>query len=587
VLQADEIVLDFEASEGRATSPRLRFLDTTILAAPFAVFPLDNQRKSGVLTPYYAQSTVRGFEIGLPYYWNIAPERDATITPVYMSRRGAQLKTVLRYLERPYNGQLRVEYLPEDRLFEGDRYGVSLQHSHNFFPGLAGQVDYNRVSDDRYFVDLATQVRQVSVSNLPQDAYLTYGGAVGRVGLGMQARVQRFQTLQDPAAPITPPYHRVPQLNFSSYVNDLGGLLDASLPAEFVHFSHPSLVEGSRLALQPTFAAPRLAPGWFITPKVGVRHVGYDLTRTAAGQPTRPEVSIPWASVDSGLVFEREANWFGEAMTQTLEPRAFYVYVPYRAQDQIPLFDTALADFNYAQLFSENRFSGGDRFGDANHVTLALTSRFLTSQANEAFRATVGQRYHFQSERVGLARDAPVRNFENSDILASVGARLKHWIFDATTQYSPSHGEPERYAVSGRYAPEVAKVLNASYRFNRGTVRQFDISGQWPVAAGWYAVGRYNYSLLDKRLLEGLFGLEYNAGCWVMRAVVQRIQAATQVSSTAFFFQIEFNGVGQLGTDEAVSLLQRNVPGYSVSNPRDLSVTPPSMRPRLPFEQVF
>jgi LPS-assembly protein len=586
-VEAAEIDLDYEASEGRARHPRLRFFDTTILAAPFAVFPLDNRRKSGLLTPYYSQSTQRGFEFGLPYYWNISPERDATLTPVYMVRRGAQLKSQFRYLSAAYTGELRLEYLPEDRVFGADRYGVSLQHAHNFLPALSAQVDYNRVSDHRYFVDLSTQVRQASVRNLAQDAYLTYGGALGGIGYGLQARVQRFQTLQDPLAPITPPYERVPQLNFSTGLNDVAGLLDVSFPAEFVRFSHSALLEGSRLALQPTLAAPWLAPGWFLTPRTGLRYVGYDLTRVAPGQPVRPDVMVPWLSVDSGLVFERDARWFGQVLTQTLEPRVFYLYVPYRAQEHLPIFDTALADFNYPQLFSENRFSGTDRFGDANHVTLALTSRFLTGDGREAFRATVGQRYHLQSERVGLAAGAPVRNFEESDVLASVGGRvLRHWTLDATTQYNPRDGQAERYTVSARFAPEIGKVLNAGYRFDRGTMRQFDLSGQWPIAAGWYAIGRYNYSILDKRLLEGLAGVEYNAGCWVFRGVIQRVQAAAQVSSTALFFQLEFSGVGQLGT-EVVSLLHRNVPGYSVTNPRDLSLAPPSMRPRLPFEQVF
>jgi LPS-assembly protein len=587
-VEADELELDYEEEEGRASWPRLRFFEATILTAPFAFFPLENRRKSGFLTPSYAQSTARGFEVSLPYYWNIAPERDATLTPSLMARRGLQLKNQVRYLDRRYNGELRLEYMPEDRLFRGSRYGLSLQHAHNFSPALTAQVDYNRVSDHAYLVDLATHVRQVSQTNLPQDAFVNYVGAIGRFGYGLQARVQRFQTLQDPAAPIVPPYHREPQLSFSTGRNDIAGFLDTSLPAEFTRFTHPRLVEGSRYALQPTLAAPRLAPGWFLTPKAGVRHIGYDLTRPAPGQPERPSATIPFFSLDSGLIFERDSPWFGERLTQTLEPRLFYVYVPHVNQAQLPLFDTALADFNYPQLFSENRFSGGDRFGDANHVTAAVTSRFLAPQGVEVFRATVGQRYHFQGERVGLTPGAPVRNFESSDVLASLGGRIFHHVtFDATTQYNPRDNQAERYMVGARYAPEIGKVLNASYRFSRDAIRQLDLSAQWPVRPGWYAVGRYNYSFLDRRLLEGLAGIEYNAGCWVFRGVVQRIRAAAEVSSTAFYLQLEFSGVGQLGTDEAVALLRRNVPGYSVSNPTDLTLAPPSMRPRLPFEQVF
>jgi LPS-assembly protein len=588
VLQASEIELDYEAEEGSARTPKLRFFDVPILAFPYATFPLENRRRSGILTPYYAQTTNRGFEFGLPYYWNIAPERDLTLTPVYMAKRGLQLKNHARYLDRDYTGELRLEYLPDDKEFGASRRGLSLQHSHTFSPQLTGQLDFNKVSDDRYFVDLASQVRQVSIGNLQQDGYLTYSGRLGRFPYSAQARVQKFQTLQDPLAPITPPYHREPQLTLSSSFNDLGGLFDAALPAEYVNFTHRTQVDGARTSLNPVLSMPLLAPGWFLTPKFGMRAVGYDLNRTAPGQPQAPHVAIPWLSADTGLVFERDARFFGEALTQTLEPRLFYVYVPYRNQDDIPLFDTALADFNFPQLFTENRFGGGDRFGDAEQATLALTSRFLHRNGQEAFRATIGQRYYFRDERVRLTPTSTLRTSLESDVLASVGGRIfRHWTFDTTTQYNRLQQRSERYSVSVRYNPEVAKVVNASYRFTRETIRQIDLSAQWPVAAGWYAVGRYNYSFLDRRLLEGLAGIEYNAGCWVFRAVVQRVQAATQLSATGLFFQLEFNGVGQVGTDDAVALLSRNVPGYAVTNPKDQALAPPSLRNRLPFEQVF
>lgn len=586
-LEAKELELDYNEEEGRAKSPRLRFFDIPILGAPFVTFPLEDRRKSGLLTPYYAQTTTRGFEFGLPWYWNIAPERDLVLTPVYMAKRGVQLKNHFRYLDRPYAGELRLELLPEDREFGDSRTGVSWQHNHTLYPGLSAQIDYNRVSDDFYFVDLASQVKQVSVTNLPQDAVLTYNGSFGSAPYSLQARLNRFQTLQDPLAVIVPPYARMPQINFSTSGYDLGGFADVTAAAEHVRFTHPTLLEGSRQSLNPTLAVPFLSPGWFVTPKAGLRHVDYDL-RLPVPQDRSPNVSIPWFSLDSGLVFDREARWFGESLTQTMEPRLYYVYVPYKNQDHLPLFDTALADFSYAQLFTENRFSGGDRFGDANQVTLALTSRFLHANGQEGFRATIGQRYYFEDERVGLVPGAPLRRSTESDVLAAIGGRLfTNWSFDATTQYNRIEQRMERYTLGARYSPEIAKVINASYRFQRNTIRQIDISAQWPIAAGWYGVGRYNYSLLDSRLLEGLAGFEYNAGCWVFRAVVQRVQTATEIASTALVFQLEFNGVGQIGTDEAVELLKRNVPGYSVTNPADPRLAPPGARPALPFEQVY
>jgi LPS-assembly protein len=588
VLQAAEIELDYGTEEGRAKSPRLRFYDVPIFGFPSVSFPLENRRRSGLLTPYYAHTTQRGLEFGVPYYWNVAPERDLTLTPVYMAKRGIQLKSQARYLERNYSGELKLEYMPEDSERKERRSGVSLQHTQTFSPNLTGQIDYNRVSDDRYFIDLSSQVRQVSIGNLQQDGYVNYSGSFGPYPYSAQARVQKFQTLQDPLAPIVPPYHRVPQLSFNTSVNNIAGLIDTALPAEFVHFRHQTLVEGTRAGLNPTFSLPLLTSGWFLTPKAGIRQVSYSLNQTSSGQQETPQVAIPWFSADTGLIFEREARFFGESLTQTLEPRLFYVNVPYRNQDQLPIFDTALADFNFPQLFSENRFTGGDRFGDANQATLALTSRFLNQNGQEAFRATLGQRYYFRDERVGLTPTSPLRTSLESDVLASVGGRLfRHWTFDSTMQYNRFDQRTERFTASVRYNPELAKVVNASYRFSRETLRQIDLSAQWPISAGWYGVGRYNYSFLDKRLLEGLAGVEYNAGCWVFRAVVQRLQAAAQVAATGFFLQLEFNGVGQIGTDDAVTLLSRNVPGYKVTNPRDTALVPPSLRTRLPFEQVF
>jgi len=588
-LEASQLELDYNADEGKANHPRVRFFDHTIAAAPYATFPLENRRRSGLLTPYYSLTNTRGLEFGIPYYWNIAPERDATFTPVYMARRGFQLKSDLRYLERPYAGEFRYEYLPHDPVFGSTRSGLSWQHVQTFRPGLTGNVDYNKVSDDRYFVDLASQVKQVSVGNLPQDAYITRTGALPAAGIyTTQLRVQKFQTLQDPLAPIVPPYHRVPQISAAAAYNDLAGHFDTNLPGEYARFVHPTLVEGSRTSFNPLLSMPRIAPGWFVTPKTGLRYASYQLDQSAAGEPTAASMAVPWASLDSGLVFERPTTFAGRSLTQTLEPRLFYVYVPYHNQDQIPIFDTALADFNYPQLFTENRFVGGDRLGDANQATLALTTRFLQADGQELLRGTLGQRFYFRNERVALTPDSTLRTARESDILASLGGRLQQRLtFDATTQYNPYDHRIERYSIGLRYAPELAKLFNASYRFQRDLLRQVDISGQWPVAAGWYAVGRYNYSFFDHRLLEGLAGAEYNAGCWVFRFVVQRLQAASQVTSTALIFQLEFTGVGQIGTAEALQLLRRDIPGYSVINRVDPALAPPNARSRLPFEQVF
>jgi len=587
-IEAEEIELDYAAEQGRAKDMRLRFLDTTIFALPFASFPLENRRKSGFLTPYYSQSSRRGFELGVPYYWNIAPEYDLTLTPAHTSKRGEQLKSRLRYLDRDYSGEARLEYVPKDRELDRRRSAFSVLHEQRFQPNFTGRLDYNRVSDDRYLVDFASQVRAVSVSHLQREGTLTYSNGLGGLAYTLVGRLHSFQTLQDPLAPVLVPYDRLPQVNLYATRNDIGGLMDFGASGEYVRFAHPTLVEGSRTSFTPTLTAPLLAPGYFLTPKVGLRSTNYHLTRTAPGQPGRQSVNVPWLSADAGLIFEREASLFGDKLTQTLEPRAYYLRVPFRAQDQIPLFDTALTDFNYASLFSENRFAGGDRFGDANQVTLALTSRMLNASGQELFRATVGQRHFFSNERVALNAAAPLRTVDSSDVLASVGGRfLRDWTFDGTVQYSTRESRAERYGAQLRYSPEIAKVINASYRFNRDQLRQVDLSGQWPVAPGWFAVGRYNYSFRDGRMLEGLGGMEYNGGCWVFRAVFSRIQVATQTTASAVLFQLELNGLGAIGSGDAVNFLKREIPGYAVTNPGNATLAPPGARRALPFEQLY
>ena len=587
--EAAEMEIDNDTSRGTVRDGRLKFFDYTILPVPYGTFSLDNQRKTGFLSPYYSNNTRRGFEVAAPFYWNIAPERDLTLTPGYMTKRGEQLKTEFRYIDRTYTGEVRFDYMPHDKVTETTRSAFSVLHQQQITPQLSGRIDYNKVSDSRYFVDLATQVRLVSQGILNQSGSLAYSGAVAGAPYYVTGLVQRWQTLQDPLAPITPPYARLPQINFGVVKADLGGRFDMAVPGEYVKFSHPTLVEGTRMSFNPTVSAPILAPGYFVTPKIGARYANYGLTNPALGQPSDQSVTVPWTSLDAGLVFDRGMNWFGQSATQTLEPRLFYVYAPFRNQNSIPTFDTGVADFNFAQIFSENRFAGGDRFGDANQVTLAATSRMLTPSGQEFLRGTLGQRYYFSDERVGLTPTSVLRTKNQSDLLASLGGRLAQNVtFDGTIQYNPQQTRSERYSVAARYAPEIAKVISASYRYNReSAIRQMDVSGQWPVATGWYAVGRFNYSFADSRMLAAIAALEYNAGCWVFRGAYQRLQAATATTSSGVFFQIEFNGVGGLGSDEIVTLLKRNVPGYAVTNPTESRLVPQSMHPQLPFQQVF
>jgi len=413
-----------------------------------------------------------------------------------------------------------------------------------------------------------------SQQTLPREAGLVYN----RGPFSFLTRIQTFQTLQDPANPITPPYFREPQLLMTMNPVEWKGL-DFQASGEYVRFRQPALVTGERSVLYPSVTWSQRGNAWFFSARTGLHMTHYDFDDPALPDQHLNRV-LPITSVDSGLVFERDTNLFGRAFTQTLEPRAYYVYIPYKRQDQIPPFDTAIDDFNFSQLFTENRYLGNDRIGDANQLTLAAVTRLLDPQTgDERMRFAVGQRYYYRTQLVTLT-EAP-RSANTSDLLLAGEGRLSDvWSAAGTLEYNFVHPQTERLDLGVRWQPAPGRVLNASYRFIRQQVdptgatsqlKQVDFSGQWPFLDNWSAIGRWNYSLVDSKTLEGVVGLEYNGGCWAFRIVGQRLTTTTQQASKSVFVQFELNGLARLGTNP-IDVLKRSVPGY-------LTVTDPALRP--------
>src|SRR5216684_1287546 len=392
-IRADELDLDFTREVGTARGGGVYFKGVHIIAAPSIDFSLNNQRKSGLLPPSIGTTGKSGPELAVPYYLNLAPNYDLTLTPRYMEKRGLQIAEQFRYLQTNYHGEFSAEELPRDRAAGISRSAVTLVHSYNRDGALVGGLNLNKVSDDNYFRDLATRINVTSQATLPREGFLTYNGNWWSTGsYSATVRVQRIQVLQDPNQPVVSSptiYGRTPQLTLSTLRQDIGGF-DFGSSAEFVDFSHPSAVVGNplevvgkRSMVYPSLKLPLIAPGAYLTPKLGVHYTYYSLEHADPGTPDTISRTLPIFSLDSGLIFEREGQAQGQAITQTLEPRLYYVRVPFRDQNQIPLFDTAVADFNYAQIFSENSFSGGDRINDADQLTVALTSRVLRSSTGQ------------------------------------------------------------------------------------------------------------------------------------------------------------------------------------------------------------
>jgi LPS-assembly protein len=579
-IYVDELDLDYTSEEGKGRNAVVTFKDVPFFYLPWMSFSLNNQRKSGFLPPTIGSTSKSGLEVTAPWYWNIAPHMDATLTPRLMTRRGLQLNTEFRYLlDSPQNriqpgmpdkGQIRLELLPDDNLAGRDRYGYAVLHNQNLGNGFVANLNLNGVSDDNYFSDLSTRVSQVSQGNLLRQGVLTYGGP----WYGASINVQTYQTLQA----LVTPYRRLPQMTASAFRYDLPLGLIFNLNAEYVNFDHPNYLLGKRTTLYPQLSLPLATAAFSLTSKLGVHSTQYALDNlnrpgqdnpavaSWAGVPESQSRVLPIFSVDGGFVMERNTDWFGKALVQTLEPRAYYLYVPKRDQSKIPVFDTGIAGFNFAQMFSENRYAGGDRIGDANELTLAATSRFLDPVSGaDLLRATLGTRYYFSDQFVTLPNEV-ARSERSADFLATLtGQVLPNTYADIGWQYNPRNARTERLTFGGRYRPEAGKVVNAGYRYARDLLGQIDVSAQWPLAGGWHGVGRYNYSTKEHRIIEIIGGLEYDAGCWVGRFVVQRLATIADQPTTAIFFQLELNDFSRIGSNP-MQLLRRSIPGYGVIN---------------------
>ena len=567
-LQVGELGLDYDREVGIARQARVLFKGVPIMKTPYLDFALNNQRKSGLLAPIVGSTGKSGLEVTVPYYVNIAPNRDLLFSPRYLQKRGLQLGGEFRYLERNYYGDAKLEVLPDDKARNQTRSTVALVHTyHDASRGLSGGLNLNRASDDNYFRDLSSRINIVSQTNLLREGYLSYSGNWWQGGTwSATARFQGFQVLQDVARSIPVPYGRAPQFLLNANRLDTLGL-DFSFMGEMVDFRHPTNVLGRRTTIYPSLSLPVIRAGGFFTPKLGLHSTYYQLDRTTSGTPEVITRTLPIMSLDSGLLFEREIQWRGQSLLQTLEPRVFYVAIPFRDQSRIPLFDTAVSDFNYAQIFTENSYAGGDRINDANQLTLAMTSRLLLpGSGQEALKATVGQRYYFWDQRVTLEATTPARAYRSSDWIAALSGRVSSkWTMESALQYNPREARSERVALGARYQPEPLKTLNLNYRYLRDGLHQADVSGQWPIGGGWYGVGRFNYSLSDHRIVEGLAGFEYNGACWVARAVVQRFASSVGGATNAVFLQLELNGFSRFGSNP-LEALKRNIPGYSRLN---------------------
>lgn len=573
LLDASSVDLDHDKAVGSARNVIVRLGDIPVFYTPYISFSLNDERKSGFLIPSVGSGDKTGFDLSTPYYWNISPNKDATLTPRYMSDRGLMLNGEFRYLYDRGQGILDAGFLANDDLrddgsstnpnYQQDRKHFTWRNNSQLSSRWNSSIDYNYMSDSAYIEDFSRSLSLASTTHLNRKFNVAYNADNWHFTGGLQG----YQTLTNDVTP----YKKLPHLRISGALPDQAMGLSYGLTAEYVDFDHDQKTAGQRFDVEPSVSLPWRNAAGFITPRLALRHTRYNLTENdTAITNTTPSRTLPVASIDSGLFFERDMTLAGNRYTHTLEPRAFYLYIPERNQDDIPIFDTGLRTFNMGRLFSYDRFSGADRVGDANQITTGLTSRIIEQQSGrEKLRVSLGQIHYLDDRKVSISNNT-VETRSDSDMVAEIAASIaKEWTVRGEVQWNP-HGDTNNLSsFSVRYRGDNGRLLNISHRYRRDGItttaglEQFDLSARIPFNQQWSMVGRWYHSLSEHRTLEGLAGIEYGSCCWATRLVVTNyVNSATdQNRNLAMFFQIELKGLGNFGQNSD-TLLEESILGY-------------------------
>jgi len=583
-ITSDKTIIDQSSGNIKAKHAILTLKGVPIMYSPYVDFSTTSQRKSGWLLPTAGSTTTSGFETSIPYYFNLSPTHDATLTSRYMEKRGLQFDGEYRYLSKNYKGTSQIQYLNKDRDADIDnRYLLDIKHQYNFGNGFSGTVEYEKVknNDNNYFADMSTSIAVTSQVSLRQTAHLDYVKTDDSSDIKASLQVQEFQNLTSAS-----PYELKPSFNLS-YKKDWEDKADQSLFLQTsANFSYDqfdtgnnaanNIATGSRIASTPSVSFPMEASFGFLKPKLiaNLRH--YDLDDAATSQKS---LAIPTVSLDSGLYLDRPFKLSGFNFTQTLEPRIFYTYTPYEDQSDIPYFDTSLNELNTTTIFQENQFSGKDRVMDTNAITTALTTRVIDDSGYDWMLLTMGQRFYLSDRKV-LEEDRYANSSykgDKSDFLVGAQANLtKSLKITSDYEYNFSEDTTNKFTAAARFRPEPGKVLNASYRMvlnpssGKYDVKQYLLSGQWPLSSGWSALASYNYDIYERQDIESMVGAEYDAGCWSAQMMFHRLQLATSETSTdTFFLMLEIGDLGSFGQGDKSSLFEkmnRTVQGSSFAS---------------------
>ena len=583
VAHAERLKINRESGLGSAKNAWLEFKGAPVMYLPYISFPVDNRRTSGLLAPTWGSTQRNGFDMTAPFYWNIAPNVDDIITPRYMEKRGFMLRNKFRYLTDISKGSLGTEVLPNDELTNETRYSATFKDDTRFTNHLRTKADLNYVSDEEYFNDLNNALGFQTNSFLPSHAYINYS----RPDVLFSTSAHHYQSVDKTITDAGMPYDVLPKVQLDLNHNFDNMPLTLEMGNQYSYFYHNELVNGQRFSTAPAVSLPVESSAGFFIPKITGQYTQYQLSQlTEPDQNSSISRVLPIFSVDGGMMFEKDLEIGGSNYTHTLEPRAFYLYIPRVNQDDIPLFDTAAYDTNFYSLFRENRFSGTDRIQDANQITLAGTTRLIDSKSGlEPAKLSFGQIIYFQDRKVDLDYLNDTRAPETSTTSNFVGELsgqfTRHLSYMTGAQWDPLANGFARAQSVLKYRNQPDQIFDIGYRWRNNNpndlsalaqtqISQFDTSFRWPIAAGWYGLGRWQYSFNFDKTTESFIGIEKENCCWRFRIIGRRyINGATTTNilapdakaENALFVQLELKGLSSFG-NQVDQFLQQNLPGY-------------------------
>jgi len=632
VLRSESISLNPNVGRGVAKNVILDVKNIPIFYFPYFDFPLDRRRQSGFLFPTIGTSNQQGFSFIQPYYWNIAPNYDDTITPAFYGNRGVQLRNDFRYLTTGSRGEFYFAFLPNDTEFDefkaqapsnyanspsraslqalesasNNRFGLSFQHETRFDDHWNADINYNYVNDDYYLQDFGFMKGVVTPNQLLREGEIVYQGEIWN----FKGLLQNYLTLHPVnETPTQNQYSRMPELDLTGDFPTRKSQLNFNWDSQFVHFredTNPgatlSSPTGERLNLVPAFDIPFVSIGGYFIPSVQYEFTQYVINGEVAANgeiftPNTINRELPIIDVDSGMYFEKSMKFKNKKYTQTLEPRLFYLYVPYKNQNDIPEFDTSLQPFGYNQLFLTNRFSGIDRIGDANQLSLGMTSRLLDKSSNqERISFSLGEVFYFQDRKVTLCTAPGCHDIDSSPGATSATASISPLAGLVTVALTPSwkinggiawgfaNYKTNNAELGLSYHGVNNRVFNIGYNFltlgdeiqtNPSTpsssainnLNQALVSFAWPIKERWRIFTSLTYNISHVHAQNYLYGFEYSSCCWAVRMVAGRVfQSLNQNNNPVFnnsvFLQVQLKGLGNFGTSDPGSFLSNNIAGY-------------------------